>query len=737
MEQIECRICGAKVHAMAIHLRDDHPDTTLEEYQAKYPDAPLLSEIAKKRIEEKRRKAESEKESAEMAKLEAASATSSRKEMHVLFNLGKAKAAMRPDGTPVMVEVLDDGDWSMQVPEIDPNYIFPIDQLKTGLSALALKIPAFFWGHAGTGKCLGKDTPVLMFNGTTKLVQDVKEGDLVMGPDSMPRRVVGLARGQEMLYRIVPTKGEPYIVNESHILSLKTGTNAEHYIGEKSNSIVNISVRDYLKKSKAFKHNTKGWRTGVDFDANSESLRLDPYYMGLWIGDGNKRDQVIWSADEEVKDYLESYAALLGMKVRYDQENETSGLAAVTICDADGEATKGSHPIRQALKYYGVMNNKHIPHAFKTATRQERLELLAGIIDTDGSLSCGGYEVTQKLEQVADDICFVARSLGFAAYKTETTKACTNASGRSRVEGTYYRVFISGEVSEIPVKIGRKVAEPRKQSKDVLKTGITVEEIGVGDYYGFELQGNDRLFLLGDFTVTHNTTLWEQICAKTNRPMIRIQHTGATEESHILGSMAANVDGTYFDPGPLPLAMKYGWIYLADEYDAGFPQSMMVYQPVLEGKPLVIKEAPADSEWRVVHPHPNFLIVATGNTNMSGDESGLYQGTNIQNAANAERFGIVEEMPYMPKKQETAVVAAQGGISREDAERLVEFAHKVRDAYNGKKIKATLGPRVLINAAKIAVARASFMKGLEFAFINRLSTKDREVVTQLAQRILV
>lgn len=61
---------------------------------------------------------------------------------------------------------------------------------------------------------------------------------------------------------------------------------------------------------------------------------------------------------------------------------------------------------------------------------------------------------------------------------------------------------------------------------------------------------------------------------------------------------------------------------------------------------------------------------------------------------------------------------------------------KVRDAYNGKKIKATIGPRVLINAAKIAIARASFMKGLEFAFINRLSTKDREVVTQIAQRIL-
>ncbi|HCG5484214.1 TPA: AAA family ATPase [Vibrio alginolyticus] len=384
MEQIECRVCGAKVHAMAIHIRDEHPEMTLEEYTATYPDAPVLSEVAKKRIEEKKKAVAKEKESREISKLEASSSSSTHKEMHKLFGLGKARAAMRPDGSPVMIEVLDDGEWSMQVPEKDPNYVFPIEQLKTGLSAIALNIPFYFWGHSGTGK----------------------------------------------------------------------------------------------------------------------------------------------------------------------------------------------------------------------------------------------------------------------------------------------------------------------------------------------------------------TTLIEQLCAYTNRPMIRIQHTGATEESHILGSMAANESGTYFDPGPLPLAMKYGWLYLADEYDAGFPQSMMVYQPVLEGKPLVIKEAPADSEWRVVHPHPNFIIAATGNTNMSGDESGLYQGTNIQNAANAERFGIVTQMPYMSKKQEIAVVSAQGGVSKEDAERMVEFAHKVRDAYDGKKIKATIGPRVLINAAKIAIARASFMKGLEFAFINRLSSKDREVVTQIAQRIL-
>lgn len=236
---------------------------------------------------------------------------------------------------------------------------------------------------------------------------------------------------------------------------------------------------------------------------------------------------------------------------------------------------------------------------------------------------------------------------------------------------------------------------------------------------------------------TGKSTIIEQISCRTRRPMIRVQHTGSTEESHIIGQMVADMEsGTKWSPGPLPLAMKYGFIYLADEYDFAYPQVLAVYQAVLEGKALVIKEAPADSEWRVVHPHPNFRFFATGNTNGSGDTTGLYQGTNMQNAANYERFGIVEEMPYMSAKQEAAVVAAQAGIALDDAEKLVSFASLVRNAFDARQIRATCGPRVLINAGRVAVAKASFLKGLHNAFLNRLSPKDKEICLGLAQRIL-
>jgi hypothetical protein len=129
---------------------------------------------------------------------------------------------------------------------------------------------------------------------------------------------------------------------------------------------------------------------------------------------------------------------------------------------------------------------------------------LAGFIDTDGSLSNGCYDIIQKSNVLTEDILFIARSCGFAAYSAKCVKGCWY-KGEYR-EGEYNRITISGEISEIPVLLERKRSEPRRQIKNVLNVGINVEPIGRGKYCGFEIDGNRR-FLLGDFTVTHNTAI--------------------------------------------------------------------------------------------------------------------------------------------------------------------------------------------------------------------------------------
>jgi hypothetical protein len=159
-----------------------------------------------------------------------------------------------------------------------------------------------------------------------------------------------------------------------------------------------------------------------------------------------------------------------------------------------------------ALKKYNLINNKHIPYDYKCNNRDMRLKLLAGLIDTDGSYSnkdkC--YEITQKSNVLSDDILFLVRSLGFAAYNKKCNKSWTYKGVTKTNE--YNKMIISGDgLEEIPVQIIRKMAEQRCQKKDTLITGIKVEKnTDCGDYYGFTLDGNCR-YLLGDFTVTHNT----------------------------------------------------------------------------------------------------------------------------------------------------------------------------------------------------------------------------------------
>lgn len=251
----------------------------------------------------------------------------------------------------------------------------------------------------------------------------------------------------------------------------------------------------------------------------------------------------------------------------------------------------------------------------------------------------------------------------------------------------------------------------------------------------FEL--NMPIYLWG-YHGTGKTTLLEQASARTGRPFMRVQHTANTEEAEVIGQWVVDAkDGvsvTEFQLGPLPTAMVNGYNFCADEYDVAQPGIVALYQSVLEGKPLYIKNAPP--ALRMIRPHPNFRMMATGNTNGGGDESGLYQGTQIQNAANYSRFRITEEVTYMDEKLEIAVIQGQARIEKRDSERLVKFANMVRDQFKSGKIGMTVSPRELISAGLLGRVRGgNFRKGLEAAFINRLSRVDKEAVGQLAQRI--
>src|SRR5882757_8250183 len=132
--------------------------------------------------------------------------------------------------------------------------------------------------------CHAKNTKILMYNGVLKNIEDIEVNDLLMGPDSKPRKVLSLARGREPMVKIIPIKGEEFVVNVGHVLSLKsTGENSKKsYIKDE---IFNLHFYEYLNTSRWFKHTKKLWRSAVEFPTRHELL-LTPYFMGIFLGDG-------------------------------------------------------------------------------------------------------------------------------------------------------------------------------------------------------------------------------------------------------------------------------------------------------------------------------------------------------------------------------------------------------------------------------------------------------------------
>lgn len=233
---------------------------------------------------------------------------------------------------------------------------------------------------------------------------------------------------------------------------------------------------------------------------------------------------------------------------------------------------------------------------------------------------------------------------------------------------------------------------------------------------------------------TGKTTIIQQACARTRRPVMRVQHTINIEEAHVLGQYIVKNGATEFQLGPLPLAMINGWVYIADEYDFAMPSVLSVYQPVLEGQALVIKDAPP--HLRKIVPHPDFRFFATGNTNGCGDETGLYQGTLMQNSANYSRFGITVEVDYMEPEIEENILKSKSRIPAPAAKKIVKFANDVRKLFRDGKISMTISPRELINAAENGIAfGGNWALGVELAFANRMPRVDKKTVQEYMQRI--
>lgn len=475
---------------------------------------------------------------------------------------------------------------------------------------------------APTG-CHAKGTPIMLHDGRIIPVEKVEQGDILMGPGGSGRLVECLIRGNEVMYEISPTKGDKFTVNENHILSLKRTNDGTSLAG----SIVNISVKDYLKKSDTFKHIHKIYRTSVkEFSGPNKEMADDPYFIGLMLGDGSmtKNGISFTTADKVLAEEVKKQADRYGMSIREnDKKNNRAKMYSFT------NFGNYNNLLRDNLEHWGIFGkksrNKFVPHEYKTSSFQNRLEILAGLIDTDGSLNNGCYDYISKSKNLSDDVAFIARSVGLAAYVKKCEKSCQRG-----FTGTYWRVTISGDISIIPCRLERKKANKRKQIKDVLVTGFKLEKVEKDDYYGFQVSG-DNLYLMGDFTVTHN-------CGKS---MVLV-HLGAQALK-----AGMNVVHYTFELAETVIAKRYDSCLtgfplntLADHKDAIWKQIKDV-----EGK-LIVKEYPTKTaSTNTLRAHLTKLIQSGTKPDMIiVDYADLMRTTSQRKEKREELESIYEEL---------------------------------------------------------------------------------------------
>jgi len=248
---------------------------------------------------------------------------------------------------------------------------------------------------------------------------------------------------------------------------------------------------------------------------------------------------------------------------------------------------------------------------------------------------------------------------------------------------------------------------------------------------------NEKVLCYGP-TGAGKSSLIEQLCAYTGRPFVRINCTGDMDSSMIFGQLTAKDGSTIWVDGAVTDAVKYGAVFAWDEWDVTPPEISMGLQWLLEddGK-LFLKEMPGSTKDKQIIPHEHFRLVAIGNTQGQGDDTGSHAGTNVQNSATLDRFGTAVYVDYLPSLVEEKMILNRFGsqITGKVAKELVKLANLIRQGYQAGQFNLTISPRSLFSICRKVCFGSTLKKAYEVVYLNKLNDTQRKVATELFIKI--
>jgi len=288
-----------------------------------------------------------------------------------------------------------------------------------------------------------------------------------LGIDGDSKKINKINHGKDEIYTVAQKNGINYDVTENHILTLKF-TNVEGIFWNK-----------------------RGFKQCVEF--KEKDITLDAYILGMWLGDGTTAEPAITNIDEEIIEYIYKFADDNDLRVSIRNQKKTE-------CKTYYIAGNPINIFRDSLNKYKLIGNKHIPNEYLYNTREIRLKVLAGLMDSDGYMHHNTYEIIQKSNKLSTDIQELSKSLGFKTSYRKVNKACVKPNG-DRVTGEYNKIIISGEhLTDVPVILARKKATKCMKKVNFLITTITVASTKNDKFVSFKVEDNSSFFGV-DYTV--------------------------------------------------------------------------------------------------------------------------------------------------------------------------------------------------------------------------------------------
>jgi superfamily II DNA or RNA helicase len=305
----------------------------------------------------------------------------------------------------------------------------------------------------GTGKCHAKNTAIIMYNGEIKKVQDIKIGELLMGDNGTPRKVLSLARGYDTMFKIQQENGNDYIVNSEHILCLKSPSD--------SYPKMEIDYDEGVYKLLWIENNGINTRKYCfdEFDTCQKDLQTLKYLQDTDDSDSLHRNVLHITVKDFIKLERSTRRNFLGYK------------SVIEFKHRD---------VIDIKHYWNSSGIRDIPDIYKYNSIKNRMTTLRSILKTC-NVMYDKYCITAILYnyniKFKTDLKFLLDSLSLV-YKFQTKE-------------DYTYLYIQTDTK-------------LKLCNDSVLSQISIEQLGSDEYYGFVLSGNRR-YLLGDFTVTHNT----------------------------------------------------------------------------------------------------------------------------------------------------------------------------------------------------------------------------------------